>query len=81
MNVIGHQDVRMHRQPVAASRVGEILEEPRSIAIAAKDVLPIVAAQRDVRGKRGNEQAAKSGHGGITPEKAAGRQAARNDGV
>jgi hypothetical protein len=81
MNVIRHQDIRMHRKPIAARRVGQVFEEPRSIAIAAKDVLAIVASQRDVRGKRRNEQAAKSGHAGITPQTAVGRQAPSNDGV
>ena len=49
VDMICHQDVRVYRQTVSLGCISQAAQEPQTVAVAAENVLAIVAPQRDVR--------------------------------
>jgi hypothetical protein len=60
MIVIGHQAVRVADPTEAVDRVGERVEEELAIRVDEEDVLPRVAAARDVEPRRSRSRRVNS---------------------
>ncbi len=63
MNVIGHQDIRMHRDFVAFRSLDEASMEMNPVALRSKYRFAIVAADHRVDGQIGKLNASAAGHG------------------
>ena len=62
VNVILHQAIPLDWQPVFSGLPGEDLEIQSVVVISEEDILPVVAALRDVVGYIGKHDSGYSGH-------------------
>ena len=74
MQVISHQDVCVDGQGVHARHHPQLVNQPKTIAIATNDVLTIIPADRHVAWNLGNEDSWGTGHAGTTMTRASGGQ-------
>src|SRR5688572_22663679 len=64
VNVVRHQDVRMHRDFASARRIDHAAMEEHAVAFRAENRLPVIASHPKMGRDLGGEETRKSSHGG-----------------
>jgi hypothetical protein len=62
MHVIGHQAVAQHPKPALGGLMLQHLQVGNAVRVGQKDILPVVAALRDMMSQTRNDDARDSGH-------------------